>query len=135
MELIITSKEDILKEAYKIQDYLDMTMSENPEEAVQRGNDLAAYLARTTKMLADAKYHLNTSTKTDIFNILKEAAKQAGATPSAVNRLVKSASKEEQYLVDLIERLNAACVHQIDWCRTLISKAKAEMQYTSVGRF
>jgi len=135
MELIITSKEDLLKEAYKIQDFLDIVMSENPEEAVHRGNDLSAYLARTTKMLADAKYHLNTSTKTDIFDILKEAAKAAGATPTAVNRLVKAASKEEQYLVDLIERLNAACTHQIDWCRTLISKAKAEMQYTSRGGF
>lgn len=135
MELIITSKEELLKEAYKIHDYLDVTMGDNPEEAVQRGNDLSAYLARTTKMLADAKYHLNTSSKTDIFDILKEAAKQAGATPTAVNRLVKAASKEEQYLVDLIERLNAACTHQIDWCRTLISKAKAEMQYTSRGGF
>lgn len=130
MELMITSKEDLLNEAYRIQDFLNIPISENPEEAVQRGNDLAACLARTTKMLADAKYHLNTSSKTDIFDILKEAAKQAGATPTAINRLVKSASKEEQYLVDLIERLNAACTHQIDWCRTLLSKAKAEMQYS-----
>jgi len=135
MELHITPKEDLLKEAYKIQDYLDIVMSENPEEAVQRGNDLSAYLARTTKMLADAKYHLNTTTKADVFEILKDAAKHAGATPSAINKLVKAASKEEQYLVDLVERLNAACTHQIDWCRTIISKAKTEMQYTSRGGF
>lgn len=125
------SKEQLLKEAYIISDFLDTTMSENPEEAIQRGNDLTAYLGRTTKMLADAKHHLNEATQQDVFNILKEAAKQAGATSTAINRLVKSASKNEQYLVDLIERINAACVHQIDWCRTIISKAKAEMQYSN----
>lgn len=63
MELIITSKEELLEEAYKIEAFLDITMSDNPEEAVQRGNDLTAYLGRTTKMLADAKYHLNETTK------------------------------------------------------------------------
>ena len=135
MDLQITSKEELLKEAYRIQDYLDIVMSENPEEAVQRGNDLSAYLARTTKMLADAKYHLNTATKADVFEILRDTAKHAGATPSSINKLVKAASKNEQYLVDLIDRLNAACTHQIDWCRTVISKAKAEMQYTSRGGF
>lgn len=130
MELNITTRGDLLKEAYRIQEFLDVTMSDNPEEAVHRGNDLTAYLGRTTKMLADAKYHLNESTKADVFDILKEAAKQAKATPSAINKLVKSASRDDQYLVDLIERLNAACVHQLDWCRTIISKAKTEMQYS-----
>ena len=35
--------------------------------------------------------------------------------------------KEEQYLVDWCERINRTATHQLEWCRTLIAKARAEM--------
>lgn len=42
MNLLITSKEQILQELTDIDIFLNITMSENAEEAVLRGNDLAA---------------------------------------------------------------------------------------------
>ena len=130
MNLNITPKEQILTEAIEIDSFLQETMSEMAEEAVMRGNDLAVYIARTGKMLADAKYHLNTAKKDEVLDVLRETAKNAKATSKATNALIDSICKEEQYLVDWCERLNRSATHQLDWCRTLISKAKEEMRLT-----
>lgn len=58
MNLLITSKEQILAELTNIDSFLNITMSEDVAEAVQRGNDLAVYgcsfrqIARRFKILA-----------------------------------------------------------------------------------
>jgi len=130
MNLNIASKEQILEEAIAIDSFLQTTMSEMAEEAVMRGNDLAVYIARTGKMLADAKYHLSQAKRDEVLDVLRETAKNAKATSKATNALIDSICKEEQYLVDWCERLNRSATHQLDWCRTLISKAKEEMRLT-----
>ena len=138
MNLNITPIESIAEELAVIDSYLNITMSEDVQEAVLRahfghivfgpgGNDLAVYIARTGKLLADAKYFLNEKKKSEVFDTLRETASRAGATSKAVNAIIDSLCKEEQYLVDWCERLNRTATHQLEWCRTLISKAKAEM--------
>lgn len=59
MNLNITPTDKISEELAAIDAFLNITMSEEVQEAVLRGNDLAVYIARTGKLLADAKYHLN----------------------------------------------------------------------------
>jgi hypothetical protein len=128
MNLIITEQNQIIKELTEIDLFLNITMSGEVEEAVDRGNELATYIARSGKLLADAKYHLNAKKKDDVFAVLEKIAKHAGATATATNAIVNSLCKEEQYLVDYAERVNRTATHQIEWCRTLISKAKEEMR-------
>lgn len=130
MNLNITPKDQIATELASIDSFLNITMSEQAQEAVIRGNDLAVYIARTGKLLADAKYHLNARLKDEVFDTLRDTAKRAGATSKAVNAIIDSLCKEERYLVDWCERLNRTATHQIEWCRTLISKAKEEMRLT-----
>ena len=125
MNLNITPIDKISNELAAIDSYLNITMSEEVQEAVLRGNDLAVYIAR--KLLADAKYHLNGKKKSEVFDTLRETASRAGATSKAVNAIIDSLCKDEQYLVDWCERLNRTATHQLEWCRTVISKAKAEM--------
>lgn len=132
MNLLITPQEQILKELMDIDGFLSITMSENAEEAVQRGNDLAVYVARSGKLLADAKYWLNQAMNSETMKTITDTAKNAKATATAINALVNSLCREERYLVDWCERCNRSATHQIDWCRTLISKAKAEMQMSSM---
>ena len=55
----ITPFNELVEESKVIDAYLQMTMSEDANEAIIRGNDIAVHLSRTGKMLADAKYHLN----------------------------------------------------------------------------
>lgn len=132
MNLLITPKEQIFQELAQIDSYLNITMSENPEEAVQRGNDLAVYVARSGKLLADAKYWLNQAMNSETMKTLTETAKNAKATATAINALVNSLCKEERYLVDWCERCNRTATHQLSWCVTVISKAKAEMQMSNM---
>jgi len=135
MNLVITTLSDLNEEAKVIQSDLDVTMSEDANEAQERGNMLAAHISRTGKMLADAKYHLNDKKKSDIMDSLRMIAKDTpNASTTSVNELIKSLCKEEQYLVDWIERLNRTATHQLEWCRTVISKAKAEMAIGSFNR-
>lgn len=128
MNLLITSKEQILQELTDIDSFLNITMSENAEEAVFRGNNLAVYVARTGKLLADTKYWLNQALNSETMRTLAETAKNAKATAKAVNALVDSLCREERYLVDWCERCNRTATHQLSWCVTLISKAKEEMK-------
>lgn len=127
MNLNITPVENIVTELSSIDAFLNITMSEQIEEAILRGNDLAVYIARTGKLLADAKYHLNAKKKTEVFDTLRDTAARARATSKAINAIIDSLCKDEQYLVDWCERLNRTATHQLEWCRTVISKAKAEM--------
>ena len=128
MNLNITPIESIAEELAVIDSYLNITMSEDVQEAVLRGNDLAVYIARSGKLLADAKYYLNGKKKSEVFDTLRETASRAGATAKAVNAIIDSLCKDEQYLVDWADRVNRACVHNIDWCRTIVSKQKEEMR-------
>ena len=128
MNLNITPIESIAEELAAIDSYLNITMSEDVQEAVLRGNDLAVYIARSGKLLADAKYYLNGKKKSEVFDTLRETASRAGATAKAVNAIIDSLCKDEQYLVDWADRVNRACVHNIDWCRTIVSKQKEEMR-------
>ena len=50
------------------------------------------------------------------------------------NALVDSICQEEKYLVDWIDRLNATCTHQLDFCRSIISKNKEELRLSNLGR-
>ena len=127
MELNITPMDRIAEELSTMDSFLNTTMSEQVEEAVQRGNDLAVYIARSGKLLADAKYHLNSSMKSEVMDTLRRTASEAGATSKAINAIIGSLCREEQYMVDWCERSNRSATHQLEWCRTLISKAKAEM--------
>ena len=131
MNLIITPPDQINEELQIIDTFLNDTCSEQIEEVVQRGNDLAVHIARSGKLLADAKYHLNHKMKDEVFDVLKQAGKESRTSTTAINKIIKSLCKEEQYMVDWSERVNRTATHQLDWCRTLISKAKEEMKYSS----
>ena len=125
--IIITPFASLIDECREIDAYMGVTPSDNIEEIVERGNDLIVYISRTGKMLADAKYHLNVIRKAEIMDILKIIIPEK-LSAKVQNALIDSVAREQQYLVDWTERLNRAAVHQLDWCRTLISKAKSEMQ-------
>lgn len=134
MNLTITPPQQIIDELTSIDSFLNISQSEDMQEAVVRGNDLSVHIARSGKLLADAKYWLNEKKKDDVFKVLEKTAKQAGATSTAINEIVKSLCKEEQYLVDWSERVNRTATHQLEWCRTLISKGKEEMRLAGMHR-
>lgn len=118
----INTIEQLEKEAEQIDAFLNITCSEEPVEALNRGNDLSVYLARTSKMLADAKYWHDEALNNSILNKLRE---QLDISPMIFKKFIESSIKRENYLVNWIDRLNSTCVHQIDFLRTVISYAKS----------
>ena len=132
MELHITPKEQILRELEVIQACEEETISEEVSKVIEYGQTLAPYISRSGKRLADAQHHLNTRMKEDTFDALRKTAKQGGATAKAINAIVDSLCADERYLVDFAERVNRCGVHRLDWCRTLISKAKEDMRLSGM---
>ncbi len=124
MDDLITSMSQITVELQDIQNFIEETMSEDPNEAVLRGNDLSVYMARTGKLLADAKYHRDKKLRSEIVSQIKEMVK---LPPSVATKFTDTLVERESYLMNWAERSNRSCTHQLEWCRTIISKAKAEM--------
>lgn len=124
MNHLITPQADIITELTTIQSFLEITMSEDANEAVVRGNDLAVYMARTGKLIADAKIHREQKLRSEM---IQEYKKLIEFPASVAVKYTDTLVENETYLLTWSTRLNAACTHQLDWCRTIISKAKAEM--------
>ena len=120
----ITSLDDILMELSDIQSFLEIEMSEDANEAVLRGNTLSVYMARTGKLIADTKIHRDKKLRS---NMILEYKKLLEFPASVAVKYTDTLVENETYLMTWATRLNASCTHQLDWCRTIISKAKAEM--------
>lgn len=122
---MISTLEEITKELRVIQSVIEVEMSEDVQEAIERGNYCSAQMARTGKLLADAKIHRDKKLSSEVVTNLKKIVALPASTG---NKFVESLCYDENYIVNWCERVNRSCTHQLDWCRTLISKAKAEMQ-------
>ncbi|WP_303223970.1 hypothetical protein [Butyricimonas faecihominis] len=126
--MIITPIEELEREIDDIEAYLSEVPPDEPDLVIERGNELSVYISRTGKMLADARYHQD---KAISESIVYNLGKNAGYPASMLKQLVESTCRRENYLVNSIERLNKAATHQLDWLRTVISKAKEEMRYSN----
>lgn len=124
----ITPYNDLLTEAEQIQSYLEITCSEQPEEVKERLTVLSVHCARSGKMLSDSKYILAEKLKGEFTELIEQLGKGSGLTARAVNKLIDSMARDEQYLVNWIERINRTTVHQIDLLRSLLSYEKEQIR-------
>ena len=66
----ITPYNDLYSEAKDIQSFAEITAGDNPQEIAERITDCGVYIARTGKMLADAKEYyggLKKASKSSLF--------------------------------------------------------------------
>lgn len=122
------------EEAQRIQDYLEITCSSDPNEMVSRISDLSVYMARTSQMLADAKKDVSIIKKSaiakEIIELLTHNIALSATTQKAI---IDGIGIEEQHLVDWIERLNRTCTHQIDAVRSMLSFEKENLRINKTG--
>jgi hypothetical protein len=127
----ITPLDKLEAEALVIDKFLNERISDIPSLLDERIIKLGNYNARIGKMVADAQYHLDEAKKSEVIEtLITVAEKTPHATSKAINALIDSICKKERYIHKWCERLNSSTVHQIEICRTLISKAKTERIYT-----
>ncbi len=129
VKIHILSQEQILENLAIYQEQLDCKLVDEPTEIIEQLTISESIMVNSGKMLADAKYWLNDSMHTETIKSLKElAAQNKIVTSTAVNQIIKSLCKDQQYLVDWAERVNRSSTHRSDYCRSIMSKQKAEMQ-------
>ena len=121
------------EEAQQIQDYLDIECSENPEEVLERIRAILPYISRTAFMLAEAKKALRRKKATEISNTIINIAKEQCLSAKVQNTLIDSIAEEEAYLVDWLDRLNAAATHQVDALRSILSYERENLRITKTG--
>ncbi|MCL1932244.1 MAG: hypothetical protein FWF53_00305 [Candidatus Azobacteroides sp.] len=129
----ITPIDELTKEAEQIQSFCEITPGDNPQETAERITDLGVYIARTGKMLADAKYHLNRKKKDETTKLIINLISKEKLSAKVQNALIDSICAEEQYLVDWIERLNRSCTHQNEAMRSLLSYEKENLRIAKTG--
>lgn len=120
-------------EIKEMQDYLEITCSNTPEEIQERISTLSVYMARSGEMLAKAKQNLRKKKASEIGETIVKIAKQNCLSAKAQNALVEAIAEEEAFLVDWIERINRTCTHQIDALRSLLSYEKENLRLERTG--
>lgn len=123
----------IQQEAQQIQEYLDIECSENPEEVLERIRAIMPYISRTAYLLAEAKRAYRRKKATEIGETIVKIAKEQFLSAKAQNALLDSIAEEEAYLVDWLDRLNAAATHQVDALRSILSYEREQLRITKTG--
>ena len=121
------------EEAKAISDYLQITCQNNPQEIQQRMADTMVYVARTGEMLATAKRMLRRRKSEEIQNTILRIARENCLSAKVQNALLDSIAEEEAFLVDTLDRLNAAATHQLDALRTLLSYEREGLRLNKTG--
>lgn len=123
----------IQQEAQQIQEYLDIECSENPEEVLERIRAIMPYISRTAYLLAEAKKAYRRKKATEIGETIVKIAKEQFLSAKAQNALLDSIAEEEAYLVDWLDRLNAAATHQVDALRSILSYEREQLRISKTG--
>ena len=120
-------------EANEISGYLQTTLQGSPEEIQQRMADTMAYVARTGEMLAQDKRLLRRRKSEEIQNTILRIARENCLSAKVQNALLDSIAEDEAFLVDTLDRLNAAATHQLDALRTLLSYEREGLRLNKTG--
>ena len=126
--------EELFVEAKQIQAFTEMPFADDPALIIERGNAIAGWLARSASMLAEAKKVLNSAKTSEISKLIKGTLAENKLSAQVQNSLLNSICENEQYLVDWLTEINKTLKHQLDWCRSALSKYKAELSITQMGR-
>lgn len=128
------SYEQLKIETETLQSFIEMPFEEDAQLTIERGNAIAAWLARSSVMLAEAKQILNASKTSEICNLVKTTFADNKLSAQVQNSLLNSICQREQYLVDWLTEANKTLKHQLEWCRSIISKYKSELNLTNIGK-
>lgn len=124
------TKDELLKKAQAMQGYLEERPKQEPNDVIKKIENLSILIAESGDCYSQAKYLQDSVISSEIMKALKEGY-QDKLTATGLNKLINSLAKEENYLVNLFDRINAAATHQLDGCRSILSYRKAEFSTLS----
>jgi len=118
--------EQLRAKAEKMQAFLEQRPPDQEEGLIERLELLQVLLAQSGELLAKAKYLLDCRKNDSITIALKEAMAGDWST-TIIHKKIDALCREENYLVNWMDRINSSAVHQIDALRTIISYRKSQM--------
>lgn len=121
----MTRIDEIRREARDIQCLLECLNDADINEMIGRLDQLGVYYARSGELLSEVT-GLRDTAVAQFFHDEREAI--LSLSPSMATKLVNSATAELNALEKWLDRINAACKHQCDNLRTMISFEKERMR-------
>lgn len=116
-------------EIKEMQAYLEIEVSEDPNEICERMRTISVYMARSSRMLAEAKAHRRKAEKETMGNL-----PDFGAMPAnTLKKYLEVCAYEWYEIEDALENLYKSCVHSIDSLRSLLSYSKEDMRLSRIG--
>lgn len=120
----MTRIDEIRREARDIQDLLECLNDADINAMIGRLDQLGVYYARS-ELLSEV-IGMRDAAVAKMFHDEKEVI--ASLSASLANKLVDSSASELNALAKWLDRINAACKHQCDNLRTMISFEKERMR-------
>jgi hypothetical protein len=106
--------------------YLEQSSPKEDEKLIERLELLQVLLAQSGKYLADAKLLRDEQVQQAIKGVVSDPD-MVGLSNTLMNEYVKSSAKDLNYLVNSLDRINSAAVHQIDSVRSILSYRRSQM--------
>jgi hypothetical protein len=100
--------------------YLEVKCPQQDEELIERLENLQVLLAQSGKYLADAKLLRDEQVQQAIKGVVSDP-EMVGLSNTLMNEYVKSSAKDLNYLVNSLDRINSAAVHQMDSLRSILA--------------
>jgi hypothetical protein len=120
------SIEELQETAVKMQKYLETKPGSEPNDLIERAENLSVLIAKSGQCLADARYIQDMVVNGAILEAIQRAYEEK-LSASTINKFVVTAAKEQNHLCTWFDRINSAAVHQLDSLRSILSYRKTEM--------
>jgi hypothetical protein len=112
-----------------MQEYLEVEVSDDPNEICDRIRVINVYMARSSRMLAEAKAHRRKAERDTMAGL-----PNYGDLPAnTLKKYLEVCAYEWYEIEDALESLYKTCVHVIDSLRSLLSYSKEDMRLTRNG--
>lgn len=112
-----------------MQEYLEIEVSEDPNEICERMRTINVYMARSSRMLAEAKAHRRKAER-DTFAALPDFVQMPANT---LKKYLEVCAYEWYEIEDALDSVYKTCVHAIDSLRSLLSYTKEDMRLSRSG--
>ena len=126
-------KENLQAKADSMSAYLQVKSGSEPNEIIERMENLSVMIIQAGDCLADAEYYRDSVISSETMKVIKEGYVDK-VSMTVINNLIKALAKEENYLVKQFDRINSAAVHQLDGLRSILSYRKQEFATLSYGK-
>lgn len=112
-----------------MQEYLEIETSDDPNEICDRIRTINVYMARSSRLLAEARAHRRKSER-DTFASLPDFPNMPANT---LKKYLEVCAYEWYEIEDALDNLYKTCVHAIDSLRSLLSYTKEDMRLSRSG--